>query len=208
MRGAVWADNIETGTGERHPRCVDEGAAVKRWSFSGLQAAVGLIAGVMSIVGAAYSAVDTLRPAPGPGEVVVAVRDAAARPVSAPVVEVLGADNAIVTTIIPGEDGVARRALVAGAYRVRVVHPDYRETERAVQVTPDTTTDLTLVLERKPHATTIATTPPPSPSRVASTAAARQPQAPARRGNPVDDAAESAHRGISAGRRFLSHLGF
>src|SRR5262245_56441566 len=156
MRDAVSLDNIETAADERHPRCVDEGAAVKRWSFSGLQAVVGLIAGVVSIVGAAYSAVDTLRPAPGPGEVVVAVRDAAAHPVTAPVVEVLGTDNAIVTTIIPGEDGVARRALVAGAYRVRVVHPDYREVERAVQVVPDTATDLTLVLERKPRVTTVA----------------------------------------------------
>lgn len=188
---------------------MDEGAAVKRWSFSGLQAAVGLIAGVTSIVGAAYSAVDTLRPAPGPGEVVVTVRDAAAHPVTAPVVEVLGADDAIITTVIPGEDGIARHALVAGAYHIRVVHPDYREAERAVQVTPDATTDVTLVLERKPHATTIVTTtPPPSPSRVASTAAARPARPPARHGNPVDDAAESAHRGISAGRRFLSRLGF
>jgi len=187
---------------------VDEGAAVKRWSFSGIQAVVGLIAGITSIVGAAYSAVDTLRPAPNPGEVVVAVRDGSAQPVVAPVVEVLGSDNAIVTTMIPGEQGIARHALVAGAYRIRVVHPDYREIERAVQVTPDSETDLTLVLERKPHVTTIATTPPPSPSRVASTAAARPAHAPARHGGPVDDAAESAHRGISAGRRFLSRLGF
>lgn len=185
---------------------MDEGAAVKRWSFSTLQAVVGLIAGVTSIVGAAYSAVDTLKPAPAPGEIVVTVRDAAAQPVSAPVVEVLGADNAIVTAIIPGADGVARHAVVAGAYRVRVIHPDYRETERAVQVTPDAATELTLVLERKPHA--IATTTPPSPSRVASAATARPARAPARHGNPVDDATESAHRGISAGRRFLSRLGF
>jgi hypothetical protein len=187
---------------------VDDGAAVKRrWSISGLQAVVGLIAGVTSIVGAAYSAVDTLRPAPGPGEVVVTVRDAAAHPVRAPIVEVIGADDAIVTTIIPGEDGVARHAVVAGAYRVRVVHPDYRDVERAVQVMPDAATDLTLVLERKPHVIATTTTPP-SPSRVASTAAARPARAPARHGSPVDDAAESAHRGISAGRRFLSRLGF
>jgi hypothetical protein len=188
---------------------VDDGAARKRWSFSGLQAGVGLIAGVTSIVGAAYSAVDTLKPAPGPGEIVVTVRDAAAQPVHAPVVEVLGADGAIVTTIIPGGDGVGRHAVVAGAYHVRVVHPDYREAERAVQVTPDSTTDLALLLERKPHTSAIeATTPAPSPARVASSAAARPSRAPARRGGPVDDAAESAHRGISAGRRFLSRLGF
>src|ERR1700745_20896 len=111
MRDAMSADNIETAAGRRHPRCVDEGVVVKRWSFSGLQAVVGLIAGVTSIVGAAYSAVDTLRPAPGPGEVVVTVRDAAAHPVTAPVVEVLGADDAIITTVIPGEDGIARHAL-------------------------------------------------------------------------------------------------
>ena len=207
MRDAVSLDNIETAADERHPRCVDDGAAVKRrWSFSGLQTVVGLVTGLISIVGAAYSAVDTLRPA-STGDVVVAVRDVAAQPVSAPVVEVLGADNAIVTTMIPGEDGVARRAMVPGAYRIRVVHPDYREAERAVQVTPDTTTDLTLVLERKPHAIA-TTTPPPSPSRVAATASARSTRAPARRGSPVDDAAESAHRSISAGRRFLSRFGF
>jgi len=177
----------------------------KRWSFSGLQAVVGLVTGLISIVGAAYSAVDTLRP-PSSGDVVVAVRDAGAQPVTAPVVEVLGADNTVVTTMIPGEDGVARRALVPGAYRIRVVHPDYREAERAVQVTPDKTTELTLVLERKPRAIA-TTTPPPSPAKVASTATARPARAPARRGNPVDDAAESAQRGISAGRRFLSRFG-
>jgi hypothetical protein len=186
---------------------VDEGAAVKRWSFSTMQDVVGLVTGLISIVGAAYSAVDTLRPAPGPGQVVVAVRDAAARPVKAPVVEVLGADDTIVTTIIPGEDGVARRALVAGAYRVRVVHPDYREVERAVQVVPDTATDLTLVLERKPRAATVATTPAPSLPRTPPTTAARAPRAPAQRGNPVDDAAASASRGIANGRRWLLQFG-
>jgi hypothetical protein len=185
---------------------VDEGAAVKRWSFSTMQAVVGLVTGLISIVGAAYSAVDTLKAAPAPGQIVVTVRDAAARPVSAPVVEVLGADNAIVTTIIPGADGVARRALVAGGYRVRVVHPDFREAERSVQVTPDTATELTLVLERKARATAVTTTPPPNPtaSAPAPTPAAR---APARRGNAVDEAAASANRGVAAGRRWLRQFG-
>ena len=207
----MCAGNIETAAIGRHPRCVDEGAAVKRWSFSTMQAVVGLLTGLISIVGAAYSAVDTLRPDPGPGEVVVTVRDAGARPVSAPVVEVLGMDGTVLTTIIPGADGVARRALVAGPYRVRVVHPDFREVERAVQVQPDAATDLTLVLDRKPRTTVATTTSPPSApnsSRTPQTTAARAaPRAPARRGNPVDDAAASANRGIANGRRWLRQFG-
>jgi hypothetical protein len=96
---------------------VDEGAAVKRWSFSTMQAVVGLdrrrhvdrrrrVLGGRHAAAGARSRRGRRRPCATPPR----------SRVTAPVVEVLGATNAIVTTIIPGDDGVARRALVAGAY--------------------------------------------------------------------------------------------
>ena len=167
--------------------------AAKTWSFSTLQAVVGLLTGLISIVGAAYSAVGTLRPAPAPGEIVAVVRDSASKPVTAGVVEVLGPQDSLVTTMVVGKDGVARRAVVAGPYRVRVVHPDFVETERDVQVLSDAKTELNIVLASKPRTVTSAETQRPVRSRG---------------GGSVDEATRAVDRGISEGRRFLLRFGF
>jgi hypothetical protein len=179
---------------------VDEGAAVKRWSFSTMQAVVGLVTGLISIVGAAYSAVDTFRTAtPPPGAIVVALRDAADKPVSAAVVEILGPENSLVTTMVPGDDGIGRRAIVAGSYRLRVVHPAFVEAERSVKVEPDADTDVRLVLATKPG----HVAPPAPAARTQRTA----PPQRARRSSP-DEVADAVDRGIGEGRRILSRFGF
>lgn len=164
----------------------------RKWSFSTVQAVVGLVTGLISIVGAAYSAVDTFRPAPGPGEIVASVRDSASRPVPAAVVEVLGREHSLVTTMVLGTDGVGRRAVVAGPYRVRVVHPDFVETERDVQVLADAATELNFVLAGKARATPTA---------------GGQRSARPRRGSVVDEAADAVDRGVGAGRRLLGRFG-
>ena len=171
-----------------------DGAAGRTWSFSTFQAAVGLVAGLSSIVAAAYSAVDTLRAAPAPGEIVAILRDASAEPVSAAVVEVLGPENTLITTMMPGDDGIARRAVVAGPYRVRVVHAGFVETERDVKVLPDAATELHIVLARKPRPATTAGAEPSARTR--------------NRGSVVDEAAHAVNRGVGAGRRLLSRIGF
>ena len=192
MRAALAFANVETGRSTRHPDSVDGGAAARTWSFSTLQGVVGLVTGLISIVGAAYSAVGTLKPTPGPGEIVAVVRDAEAAPVATAVVEVLGPESSLVTTMVPGDDGLVRRSVVAGSYRVRVVHPDFVETERDVQVQPDVATELHLVLARKPRNTTTTA----------------KKQRPARQRDAADDAAVAVSRGIGEGRRWLGRLGF
>jgi hypothetical protein len=107
---------------------------------------------------------------------------------------VLGPENSLVTTMVPGSDGVARRAVVPGAYRVRIVHPDFVETERDVQVLADAKTELNVVLPSKP--------------RTASVAAQRPAARPARGGGSVDEATRAVDRGISEGRRWLGRFGF
>ena len=98
--------------------------------FSTVQAVVGLVAGLISIVGAAYSAVGTLRSAPA-GEIVATVRAAGTnKPLPGAVVEVATREDALVTTMVPADDGLARRTLSPGAYRVRVRHPAFDEAVR------------------------------------------------------------------------------
>jgi len=172
-----------------------EAGVVERSStFSTLQSIVALVAGVSSIAGGAYSAVLTFRADPSPGELVAVVRDAAtARPVRAAVVEVMTPANVLVTTMTPGDDGLARRAVVPGPYRVRVVHPDFDETVRDVQVVSDGTAELHLLLARRPRSSQTANAEPPTRNR---------------RGSAVDEAAQAVDRGIGAGRRLLGRIGF
>lgn len=167
---------------------------VGKSSFSVLQSVVALIAGVSSIVGAAYSAVGMLHGTPAPGEIVAVVRDAAsAKPVPGAVVEVLTPESALVTTAVQGDDGLARRAVAPGAYRIRVVHPDFVETVRDVQVASNGTAELRIMLEHRPRP-----------------AAARAERAPRSSGGDaiVDGAAQVVGQGVTVGRRILGRIGF
>jgi hypothetical protein len=162
-------------------------------SFTTLQSVVALVAGLSSIVGAAYSAVGTFRTAPPPtGEIVAVVRDAspAAEPVPA-VVEVLTPDNTLVTTLPHRDGGAARGSVVPGVYRVRVSHPDFVEVVRDVRVDPDATAELQVALARRPR----RSTPRPASPRDVDPIAAPTP------GAVVD-------RSIATGRRLLGRLGF
>ncbi len=160
-------------------------------SWSRLQSAVALVAGLSSIGGAAYSALGTLRSQPG-GEIVAIVRDAAtAEPVHAAVIEILNPDSALVTTIVQGDDGIARRTVPPGAYRIRVTHPDFVEAVRDVQVLPHATAEVRVALAHPAH-----------PSSVQRTAA------PHRNETVVGGAAHAVDRSIGAGRRLLGRLGF
>lgn len=160
--------------------------------FSTVQSVVALVAGLSSIVGAAYSAVGTLRTDPVPGEIVAIVRDAtSAKPVPGAVVEVLTPDSALVTTAVQGDDGVARRSVPAGTYRVRVVHPDFVETVRDVQVASAGTAEMRIALEHRPKPVAVRTERPSHG-----------------RENVVDEAADAVGRGVGAGRRLLGRIGF
>jgi hypothetical protein len=173
-----------------------EAGVVGKSSFSTMQSIVALVAGLSSIVGAAYSAVGSFRAAPASGDVVAVVRDATtAEPVPSAVIEVLTSENALVTTMTPGDDGLARRTVPPGTYRIRVAHPAFVEQARDVQVTPNETTEVRLALAHRARGTSAArAAPAPAPTRT---------------GDPiVDGATHAVDRGVSVGRRLLGRLGF
>lgn len=103
-------------------------------SFTGVQSLVGLAAGVISIVGATYSAVQFFAPTPQYGEVVAIVREARTdKPVPDATIEVFTREDALVTTLTV-EKGQARQPLKEGMYRLRVSHPRFGAESRQVQV--------------------------------------------------------------------------
>jgi hypothetical protein len=169
---------------------VDSGAA-GRVSLKTIQAVVGLVAGLTSIGGATYSALGFFRGG-ARGEIVAIVRDAgSAQPVRDAVVEILTPASGLVATVPPGPDGVARRAVAPGAYRVRVAHPAYVPIDRDVQVTPDGVAEMQVLLEPRPRTARVVDPPAePRPS-------GRQARGPAR----------AVDRGVAVTRRVLSQLG-
>ncbi len=169
-------------------------------SFTTFQSIVALVAGLSSIVGAAYSAVGTLRPASPPsGEIVVVVRDAAsAEPVPSAVVEVTTPEDTLVTMLPHRDGGLARGSVVPGVYRVRVTHPDFVEMVRDVRVVADGSAELQIALAHRPRRTT---------ARTATATDTDRPSRPRGDGVPRTPGAAVDH-GIAVGRRVLGQLGF
>jgi hypothetical protein len=96
---------------------------------------VGLLAGIVSIIGALYSVTQFFRPGPGMGEVVALVQEAKSqKTVPDATIEILTPQNALVATLTPDSLGQARRALKEGTYRVRVSHPRFAAEVRQIQV--------------------------------------------------------------------------
>jgi hypothetical protein len=107
---------------------------VTKPSFTAVQSLVGLAAGLVSIIGAAYSVVQVFAPAPQYGEVVAIVREARTdRPVADATIEVFTGEDALVTTVT-ADKGLARQSLKEGLYRLRVSHPRFGAETRHVQV--------------------------------------------------------------------------
>jgi hypothetical protein len=105
-----------------------------RVSLPRVQAIVGTLAGVVTIVGAALS-VSPLAQAFTSGELVVTAQEAAShRPITDATIEVLTAQNHLVATLKPDPLGRATRDLKEGAYIVRVSHPRYAADVHRVQV--------------------------------------------------------------------------
>jgi hypothetical protein len=174
-----------------------EAEVVGKPSFTTLQSIVALVAGLSSIVGAAYSAVGTFRPAPPPaaGSIAVVVHDAAsAAPLPTALVEVEAPDHTLVTTLAHTDGGIARGNVPAGVYHVRVTHPDFVDVVRDVRVVPAGTAQVDVALAHRPHPT--ATAPHATPV--------------ARHAEPTPGEAvdRSIDRSIATGRRLLGRIGF
>jgi hypothetical protein len=104
-------------------------------SLSRFQTIVGLLAGLVSVFGAVYSVPQFFKPAPGMGEVVALVQEAKSeKAVAGATIEILTAQNALVTTLTPDSLGQVRYALKEGPYRVRVSHPRFGAEVRQIHV--------------------------------------------------------------------------
>jgi len=111
-------------------------------SLSRFQAVVGTLAGIASIIGAAFSLVQFAHPA-NTGDLVAIVQAAGSRrSVTDATIEVLTTQNAIVATLTPDSTGRATQELTEGVYVVRVSHPRYAAEVRRVQVLPRQTVEV------------------------------------------------------------------
>ena len=111
-------------------------------SLSRFQAVVGTLAGIVSIIGAAFSLVQFARPATT-GDLVTIVQAAGSRgSVTDATIEVLTTQNAIVATLTPDSTGRVTQELTEGVYVVRVSHPRYAAEVRRVQVLPRQTVEI------------------------------------------------------------------
>jgi hypothetical protein len=104
--------------------------------LSRVQAVIGVLAGCLTIVGTLVSYTGlTKPPTPVQGEIVALVQLAANhRPLPGATVEILTAQDAIVTTLSPETDGRITRKLKEGRYRLRVTHPNLVPETRYVEV--------------------------------------------------------------------------
>lgn len=104
--------------------------------LSRVQAVVGVLAGCLTIVGTLVSYTGlTKPPAPIQGELVAHVQlGNTHKPLPGAMVEILTAQDAIVTTLTPEMDGRVTRKLKEGRYRLRVTHPNLVPETRTVEV--------------------------------------------------------------------------
>jgi len=156
---------------------------VGKGSLASVHSMVGLVAGLSSIVGALYSAVQYLKPPAG--DVVAVVREAKThQPVRDATVEVLTAEDTVVTTLIPADDGRARQELKEGQYVVRVSAPSFEPQSRPIQVQGGATAQVHFLLAQ----------------RVAAVSRGR-------RSGPVDGAARAVNKSVNAVQRLFRGLG-
>lgn len=114
---------------------------VRTRSLSRVQAMIGTLAGIASIVTVALPLVQS-RPA-NTGELVAIVQAAGTRQaVPDATVEVLTTQNALVATLTPDTTGRAMQKLREGVYLVRVTHPRYAAEVRRIQVLPRHTVEV------------------------------------------------------------------
>jgi hypothetical protein len=116
--------------------------AIRSLSLTRVQAVIGTLAGIISIVGATFSLFQFLRPA-NKGELVAIVQEAGShRSVADATIEILTPQNTLVATLTPDSTGRATQDLMEGAYTVRVSHPRYAVEARRIQVMPRQTTEV------------------------------------------------------------------
>ena len=118
--------------------------------FSLVQSIVGVTAGLISIVGAAFSAVQLFKPGPQYGEVVAIVREAKSeKPVTDATIEIFTREDALVTTLSSVDRGQVRQPLKEGTYRLRISHPRFAAETRSVQIMTGQTAQVRVQLTQR-----------------------------------------------------------
>jgi hypothetical protein len=119
---------------------------VRALSLSRIQAVVATLAGVVSVIGAAFSVVQFAWPG-NTGELVAIVHTAGSnRSVTGATVEILTTENALVATLTPDAAGRVTQELREGVYVVRVSHPRYAADARRIEVQPRQTIEIKTTL--------------------------------------------------------------
>lgn len=104
-------------------------------SLTRIQAIVGITTGLITIVGALYSATELFGPAAGTGSLVAIVQDmVSGSSVPDATIEVLTPTNTLVATLTPDRNGRASQSLKEGIYLVRASHPRYEASVTRIQV--------------------------------------------------------------------------
>ena len=115
-------------------------------SLSRLQSIVAILAGSVTVVGAAFSIPPSAKSA-ATGQLVASIRAASSqRPIADATVEVLTAENALVATLTPDAAGRATAVLREGTYVVRITHPRYTSDVRRIEVQPHQTIEIKTAL--------------------------------------------------------------
>lgn len=154
-------------------------AGVVKISLSSVQAIVAITAGVLSAIGGAYSLWQNFKPAPATGQVAAIIREwRTEKPVTAATVEILTANDELVTTLTSPESGRLQHTLKEGSYRLRVSHPRFAAEYLAVHVVSGQTAEVRIELTR---------------STVGST--------------PLGEAVRTVDEGVGAVKRFFKDLG-
>lgn len=143
------------------------------------QAAVGLLAGVLSIGGFVYSYLWATAPVPPTsGDVAVMALDARTeKPIPDATLEVLTVKDALVTTLAPDANGRARQTIKEGNYRLRASHAGYSTEVRQIHVIGGNTSELRVRL-------TPRTAKPPTPTATAPAGSAPSSGATATKSSP------------------------
>jgi Carboxypeptidase regulatory-like domain len=131
------------------------------------QAVVGLLAGILSIGGFAYSYFWATTPVPPTrGDVVAVALDARTeKPIPDATLEILTVQDALVTTLTPDSSGRARQVIKEGNYRLRASHARYTTEVRQIHVIGGNTSELRVRLTpraAKASSTPAASTTPPT----------------------------------------------
>jgi hypothetical protein len=83
---------------------------MRKPTLSGTQSVIGLMAGIFSVFGGVYTGVQYFTRSSGTGDIVAIVRDARTVGPSPAQRRDSREDDALVTTLVPGDSGQARRA--------------------------------------------------------------------------------------------------